>query len=336
MRKLAVVIPVLAAVAVIFSCGKKEPSQSISSRIEESRAVREDSGESAPGTPDASDYGYVLRVNASLMVLAGADTGDEADKLQWGEAMALGEKVVVTGARKATWNNRVYDFFRIRRDTGKEGFAFDTQVSRGGNLGVVIDEKANLYRTPKNIDVTGNILSRKIVVAYFPETERDGFVQIRAYDSIADAYRSNYIRMISLSTGDADVQSSILLQTAEILKDEGADKIRKDALLEAALLDYSASVFSAEIRAIVNPVTAVEIAVRSPSNSRMVVYSDSVNVRDLPDSVAGKVIGRLEYDTEVAVGEETVDTYLVDGFRDRWYHVVQPVEGWVFGAYLSE
>lgn len=335
MRKLGVVIPVLAAVVFVFSCGKKEPSQSIASRIDENRAaVREDSGESAPRAPDSSDYGYVLRINASLMVFSDADTGGEADKLKWEESMTLGEKVTVTGVRKATWNNRVYDFLRIRRDTGKEGFAFESQVSRGGNLGVVIDEKANLYKSPKNIDVTGTILSRKVVAVYFPETERDGFVQVRAYDSTADAYRSNYVRMISLSTGEADVQSSILLQTAEVLKDEGAEKIRKDALLEAALLDYPNSAFSAEISAIVNPVTAVEISVRPPANSRMMVGGESADVLDLPDSVAGKLVNRLYYNTEVTVDEETADAYVVDGFSNRWYHIVQPVEGWVFGADL--
>jgi hypothetical protein len=44
-------------------------------------------------------------------------------------------------------------------------------------LGVI---RANLYRSPKNVDATDYVLLRKTALGVFPETEKDGFIQIEA------------------------------------------------------------------------------------------------------------------------------------------------------------
>ena len=205
------------------------------------------------------EMGYALRVNTGLYTLE-EDTGSKTDKTKWTAGLSLGESIMVGNIREATFSgdNKVYDFVEIRDTNGREGYAFTSQVAAGGRLAVVTDEKAMLYKTPKAVDVTGNVLSRKIVLVYYPETKIDDFVEIRAYDSFATpspAYRNgNFVRLSALSEKRSDIQASILLQTALPLRDSVAnEKARKDALLESALLDYPDSVFNSEIFELVNP-----------------------------------------------------------------------------------
>jgi hypothetical protein len=325
------IIPALAVIALlIFSCPKKEDSKIPLGTI------TEESGRPAAAT-SAGTYGYVLRVNAAFYVLE-SDTGYETDKTKWADSMTLGERVLVGKIRKATFtgDGKAYDFVEVLRDKGKEGLAFASQVAAGGSLAVVIDEKANLYKSAKTIDVTGTILSRKTIVVCLPNTESGGFAEIRAYDPEAQTYRQDqFIRTASISTREADIQSSILLQTALTLKNEGAEKVRKDALLESALLEYPNSAFGADIQALVNPNTAVVIKTEPVTRSFMTVNDNNVNVRDIPDPVAGRIIGQLNRDNEVTVSERTVAASTIDGQSARWYHITEPVNGWVFGVFLE-
>jgi hypothetical protein len=319
------IIPILALIALlIFSCQKKEKEAPLPENNEPvvMRSVE--------------NYGYVLRVNAAFYTLDN-NTGDETDKTKWAASMALGEKVVIGKPRRATFagDGKVYDFVEIRRDTGVDGLVFASQVAGNGNLAVVTDEKAILYKSPKTIDATGTILPRKTIGVYFPDTESGGFVEIKAYDPEAQAYRQSFIRTSSISRNEADIQSSILLQTALPLKNEGAEKIRKDALLESALLDYPFSAFRDDIQTMVGLNIKAVVKTERSAKSLMSVNSDGVNVIDLPDQFVGKVIGELNMDDEVTVSEQTSDTYRVGGQSARWYHITDPFDGWVFGVFLE-
>ena len=319
-------IPMLVIIALlVFSCKKNE----------EARAPADDSSDEIEVLSADSvewNYGYVLRLNASLMTLE-TDTSSESDKAKWAVSMALGEKVSIGETRQATYDGRVYDFVKVRRDDGREGLAFPTQIATGGELAVVVDDRGNLYTSPKAVDVTGIILPRKTIAVRFPETEREGYVEVRAYDPAAQTYRQNYMRLASLSGKESDIQSSILLQTAEPLKNEGAEKNRRDALLEAALF-YPDSAFSADINALVGP-NAVVIKTESVNQHLMTVIDDEVNIRDLPDPVAGRVIGQLNRNERVRVIEQTENQSNVGEEISRWYRITEPLEGWVFGVYLE-
>jgi len=221
--------------------------------------------------------GYALRINTSLMVLDGEDTGDETTRVRWGEAMNLGERILVGETRRLTnaGDNIVYYFTAVRRDNGSEGWAWTAQVTAGGNLAVVVVENANLYRGPRAIEVSGTILSRRTVVAYDPASESDGFIQVRGFDvgrgaNIAAAV--NHVRRTSLSTRHADVQSAILLQTA--LAVPAGQAVRRDALLDAALTHYPDSVFFPEVFEVVHP----GVALPAPA-------ADVIPVADAPDIV---------------------------------------------------
>ena len=234
----------------LFSCNKNEKTQVSQSEIPEEFEPVNISGIINPG--------YVLRVNSGLLAIDD-DTGEETNKTRWVESMALGETILTGETRRATFSSDgvVYDFIEIKRENGKEGYAFAMQVAVGGQLAVVIDEKANLYRSPKVVDVSGTILSRRTVVVYYPETENGGFVEVRAYDPERLAYvrtDNNYVRYTSISRKESDVQSAILLQTALPLRESNsAEKTRRDALLESALLLYPDSEFYSEINELVNP-----------------------------------------------------------------------------------
>ena len=202
--------------------------------------------------------GYVLRLNSGLYTMD-EDTGNDTDLIKWQASLNLGDSIMTGETRKATYDKTVYDVIEVRTNTGREGFALATQIAVGGNLAVVVDEKANLFRTPNAIDVTGSIISRRTVLVYYPETESNGLVEIRAYDPEARANRhGNFVKFSSLSTRTSDIQSSILLQAALPLRVEvAAEKNRREALLETALLDYSDSVFFSEIFEIANPAPIV-------------------------------------------------------------------------------
>jgi hypothetical protein len=329
--KRIIIITVLTFIGLlIFSCQKNEGAKTSAGTIPEE-------SEKSSAIISTGSYGYVLRVNAAFYVLEN-DTGSKTDETKWDASMSLGEQVLIGKTREATFtgDKKVYNFVEIRRDNGKDGLAFATQVAAGICLAVVIDEKANLYKSAKTIDVTGTILPRKTVVVCLPNTESEGFVEIKAYDPEAQAYRqNNFIRTSSISTREADIQSSILLQTAQPLKNEGPEKIRRDALLESAMLEYPNSAFSADIYALVNPNTAAVIKTEPAARSFMTVNDNNVNVRDLPDSVAGKVIGQLNRDDAVSVSEQTSATSTVDGQSAHWYHITEPFNGWVFGIFLE-
>jgi hypothetical protein len=338
MMKRIIIIPVLVIFGLFcFSCNKNVNTQSSgnnSINTYDGSLEPALNGGSQPVISYGGSTGYILRQNASLMIFEN-DTGVEADKVKWSASMTLGERVTALGERRATYDGRAYDFVEIRRDDGKEGLAFATQIAAGATLAVVVDDKANLYTSAKTASVTGLIISQKTIVAILPGTESDGYVEIKAFDPVSGVNRQSFVRLNALSRKNSDIQSSILLQIAQPLKNEGADLIRKEALLNAAMIDYPDSVFNAEIVALVNPNTTATIKTESTSRPFMFVNTDNVEVRDLPDLVAGKLIGRLDDGTEVTVSERTANASTVNGRSDRWYRITEPYEGWVFGTNLD-
>jgi len=160
-------------------------------------------------------------------------------------------------ARRITYNNREYDFIEVRRDDKSEGYSLINQIAVGGVLAVVTDEKANLFKSPKTVDVTNTIVSRKTVLVYLPET--GGFVEVKGIDSESNNAipESRYMRLNTLSRNDSNVQSSILLKTAQTLTNAN-QTIAREALLRSAIQDYPDSVFFEEIYKIANPSAANE------------------------------------------------------------------------------
>jgi hypothetical protein len=322
--------------AALVSCGQKEAPRNVSEFPDPSLSPPEDAR--AVQGPAAQGYGYALRISTGLYAIKN-DTGAETDVAEWSAGIPMGESMeILNKSRKASWYNdkKVYEFVQVRRDNGKEGLVFANQLSSGGRLAVVVDDRATIYRNPQNVAATGNILSVKTVLAFFPETEKDGFVEFKAYDAGNQTlFRDSFIKTAVISTREADIQSSILLQTANAVDErDPKELIRKAALLDAALMDYPDSVFAAEIRELVSPGSSSpsKVEVQASGKSFMVVNDDNVNVRD---AVNGEVIFQLSLGAELTVTEETVETFTINGAAGKWYHAVEPVDGWIFGAYLE-
>lgn len=332
--KIFVFVTLILGITLFFSCKKKEeprvPVETVPLEIEEPPV----------DVSKARTSGYVLRLNAGIYVIDGDNTGDQKDKTKWLEGMNLGESVFTGETRKATYDGRVYDFIEVRRSSrnnGREGLALVSQIAVGGSLAVVVSERATLYKSPQILDVTSTILPRKTIVVCYPETQEDGFIEIKGYDPVAQIYtsqRGDYIRFDALSRKEPDIQSSILLQTAQSLTRE-ADKIAKEAMLDFALHEHPSSVFYAEISALVSPNTGSAIRTESSNRPFMTATNDNVNIRDLPDTAIGRVVGSLNTGDGVTISEQTVAEFVVNGQSARWYHISEPQEGWVFGAFLE-
>jgi hypothetical protein len=244
MKKQIILLALTAAIMLFFSCNKT--GGTAGTKSEESKPV---AAESSKGK-----QGFVLRVNTGLYKIDGEDNGEASTKTRWDSGMILGESVITGKTRRMTFSNREYDFIEVRRDNKSEGFALDYQIAIGGRFAVVVEEKANLFSAPKTINVTNTVISRKTVLVYFPETESGGFVEVKGIDceSNTSIPEGRYMRLSSLSRAESDIQSSILLQTAQAMTGTN-QTVAKEALLKSALQDYSDSVFYREIRAIVNP-----------------------------------------------------------------------------------
>ncbi|MCL2294818.1 MAG: SH3 domain-containing protein [Spirochaetes bacterium] len=337
MKRIIIFSIMVFAAILFFSCGRSEDAQ------DSVRAIAGDGTAEPAVAPGGWRDGYVLRLNSAFYTLEN-DTDSETDRVRWIAGMSLGERVQMGEIRRATFpsDGRVHNFVKVRRDNGNEGFGWTTQVVEAGALAVVIDDRANLFTSPRAVDVTGTILSRKTVVVLYPDTERDGFVKVRAFDPIAQANRQNqFVRTASLSRRTSDIQASILLQTALPLATTGAAGIRREALLESAFMDFPDSVFRADIQVLIDPNAVADATPPVPPRTEpvtsafMLVISDNVNVRDFPDQNAGRVIDRLSKDEEVTVSERTAENFTIGGDSARWYRVTTPLEGWVFGVFLE-
>jgi hypothetical protein len=248
MKKQIILLALTAAVALFFSCKKTEGSTAPQNRgIEESKPVAESS---------AFKQGYALRVNTGFYVLDGEDNGEATTKTKWDSGIVLGESVTTGKTRKMIFSgdNKEYSFIEIRNYNKKEGFALINQIAVGGRLAVVVEEKANLFSAPKTVNVTNRTVSQKTVLVYFPETESGSFVEIKGIDgeSKNTIAEGQYMRLSSISRSDSDIQSSILLQTAQTMINS-SQAVAKEALLKSALQDYPNSVFYSEIREILYP-----------------------------------------------------------------------------------
>jgi len=252
-NKFLFLVPIFCVALLSISCEKKDEAQS-------------NYGDNYTGNANDSIItstivkpGFVLPVTSSSYAIDGEDDGTEATKAKWSANMTLGESIFIGEPRRLTWTNgSILNFVEIRRENGTGDFALASQVVEGGRLAVVIDERATLFTTPRTVDVSNVIMTRRTVVVYYPDTENNGFVEIRGWDPGRERYvdpNTSYIRLNALSTKNSDIQSSILLQTALSLT-AANQSVRRETLLDSALLDYPDSIFNREIFEIVNPNTS--------------------------------------------------------------------------------
>jgi len=321
MRKLSFIF-LLMVLGLLSSCGaeksKEAPVQASSGEIKEATAV----------------YGYALRISAGIYDL-------KDGKAVYKEASFLGEKLEVLSAETQTAqiDGRDYNFVHVQRLGASEGWILNYNFAIGGTPAVVLNDESVLYKTPQNVAATGAVLNRAQFVVLRPETESGNFVQVCAYDADTKAYYGDeiehirfirYLKTSDVSTADADVQTAILLHTARVAENE----TRKKALLQSALSDYPSSAFSGEIDELLNPPLAQKET--QEVDLSLYIAEPDINVRDQPDEKNGNVIEVLQTGSSLSISEETVQEYTIGSKTAKWYHISSPLDGWVFGAFLSD
>lgn len=254
MKKRILLLALIAAVALLFSCKKNEGSnRDKGGDYEPPPRVSAGGGESSGGK-----HGYALWLNTGIYTLSGDDTGDESATVKWASSLTLGDAITVVGKpRKMTFvnsNNKkegVYNFIEVRLEDKSKGFALAYQVSEGGNLAVVTEENATLFKAASMGKITNTVVARKTVLVYYPETAKSGFVEVSGIDCESGKLipDKHFLRSAVLSMKDSDIQSSILFQIAKPMTNDN-QTIARETLLKSALQDYPDSVFSKEIRAL--------------------------------------------------------------------------------------
>ena len=247
--KVKIIVLLLLSVVLIFGCQKKETPAPLDEGV-----FGDEYNIPHPTTASTSivDQGFALTVNAGFYILSGDDTGDEKTKTKWAASVTLGERLLLGRNRQMTLesDNKVYDFIEVRRTSNNtEGYILSWQTAKDGQLAVVIGENTNLYRTARIVDVSGVVLTKRSVVVYYPDTETEGFVQVKGYDIGRKQYiaeNNSFIRFDTLSRRESDIQSAILLQTALALTTE-RQASQREALLKSALEYFPDSIFYNEI-----------------------------------------------------------------------------------------
>jgi len=262
MKKKILILLLILSVVCFYSCKRENRTADADQELHSEDFIDSEYEFHHSAAAGTTEQGFCLFVNAGFYIFSGEDAGDETTKVKWSASIALGERLLVGETRRMVLesDSRTYDFIEVRRlSNNTEGFVLAWQVSSGGQLAVVIGDNVNLYRTARIIDVSGVVLARRSVIVFFPETEADGFFQVRGYDIIRRQYvaeNNSFIRHDTISIREADIQSAILLQTALALTAE-RQASQREALLKSALEYYPDSVFYDEIYEVAFPYTPV-------------------------------------------------------------------------------
>ena len=304
-------VTVFASVLLLLSCEKKPPAQK-------------------PARASVADEksGFSIMPDLPLWDLAGG-------RLTLKETLQLGEKVDLLGqSAKATQAGKERDFVRIRRDSGREGWARPDFIVSRSILAVTTTEDAVVYSAPKNTAATTTVIPRMTVLAIHSDSGGETFIRVTAYDPTAKTLlREVFLRNEGVSAKPDDVQSLILLQLA----DASRSAKQKEAFLTSAIKDHPGSVFMTQLveaRAALKAASALGKAAEAFS-ATLAVGEDNVSVRDAPDEKTGKVVAALSRGQKVEVVEKTKGSYAVEDRSAPWYRIREPA-GWVHGASLVE
>jgi hypothetical protein len=232
----------LCATVLLGSCAPKEQANS------------------AAGDPDKAVYGYMIRDGRALYRIREADGVKTAE---WAANLDLGERVrVLEEGVRASTSDAEYTFVGAARDgEGIGGYIIDLHVAVGAERAVVTEKSAYLYKSPRFSGVWSYELPRGTVIAYWPESEIDGFVKIQAFYSYgsnnnvyfpqtnASSVPEVFILLESISVDQGDVEAAILLYRALNTQSES----QRTALINSGLRGYPGSAFTGELNALQNP-----------------------------------------------------------------------------------
>lgn len=246
--------------------------------------------------------------------------------------LTVGEEVAIVGEPVSALyrgDEREYSLIRYKDGEEREGYVRTPYIVPDSTFGVIANDQAVIYSSPKITAPTDTVLPRMSFVAVHNDFKDADFVRISyANQENSYLYTDRYLKKTDVSTNEQDTASAVLYFLA--MKSDG---IAREELLRNAS-SMQSSIFMDQIaQAIAGSEPAPDYTVKEISRSAVVI-GKKVNVRTAPTVSGSKVIGQLSTNDRILVNARTDELVEVDGARDYWYRIENPA-GWIFGHYIE-
>lgn len=281
----------------------------------------------ANAVPSGPNVGFVLSQELSLF-------SEQFGKLTWVETLTIGDKVTLLGkAQKFTRDGKEREYTYVRTPSGKEGWLRTQYIAVNATLGVIKTDSALIYSEPRDLKITDKAMTMLTIVAILDNGSTPDFAKVNAVNPADDVYydtNATYLTYPDLTIDENDVAAAILYYVGKNTKNAGVKK----NLLTLANKKYASSVFLPKIQEVLGGAPAASAAAAVPFAGTYPLNDTNVNVRTAPSTEAS-VISQLSQPATVTVKERTAQPSAAGGKTDYWYHITAPVDGWVFGSFLT-
>lgn len=275
-------------------------------------------------TPSGPNGGLVLLHNLPVW------QDQMGGKLEWLEDLTLGDKVTLVG-RTQNFNKDGKDkeYLRVRTPSGKEGWVRTPYIAVNATLGVIKAESALIYSEPRDLKVTANVMNFLTVIAILDNGSTNDFAKVAAVDPDSEVpFAANtYLTYPDLTIDENDVAAAIMYYVGKSTKNAAVKK----NLLVLANKKYASSVFLPKLQTVLGGEAAVASV---PFAGTYTINDNNVNVRSTP-STDGAVVSQLSNGTSVTTKERSAAQATAGTKTDYWYHISAPLDGWVFGSFIT-
>jgi hypothetical protein len=219
---------ILAALAAVFACGG--PSDSSAKRR-------------SPGAATEAQKDLVSDGASGLAIRDELPFGEiSGETLNPSGLLQIGEKVALVGkSASGRYWNRTIPLVRVRRSSGKEGWAPADYIIVDSVLAAVVEEQVTVFSRPSERSPAAGNLPFMTILAIHRDSAASDFVRFSSFDTSSGIlYRGNYLQNHGLSSQLSNVESAILYRLAL----RTTAPAQRKAFLNTALKDYPDSAFA--------------------------------------------------------------------------------------------
>jgi len=315
MKKIALVL--IIAIVALSSCSKgSTPESSVASAVKPSAEA--------------------LKASAFVMLNGLSLWTRDGDAAVYVKTSTLADAVAIEGEPvELEYKGNKREYSKVTTADGGEYFARTPYLVKADRLAVVRDEKCVLYNEPRVVGATTTIVPRLTVVAVVDPTLTEGFIKVSYAKPLPDGSMvvDKWIKRESIVDGAVDVKAAVAVAVVEA---SGAkEKDLKINILEGAISSFSASVFVDDLTNMLLALKGRPIIDLVSEKAMLTVNSNDVNVRSSPSIEGSDSLGKLNTGDVVESIERTSAKIDVKGTQAYWFHIVSPMDGWVFGEFLE-
>jgi len=313
MKKLPIIA--VALIASIASCSKPAvPGSDVGAPA------------SAPEAHKAS--AYIMLHGLSLWTKDG-------ESVVYAKSATLADRVEISGKPiDLDYKGTKREYSLVRFPDGAEYYARTPYVVSADQLAVVRDVKCVYYTEPRIIGATTNVVPRLSIVAVVDPTITDGFIKVSYAKPLPEGIMvtDKWIKRDTIVDADVDVQAAVSLAVVNSIAEK--DRDLKVNILEGAAESYSSSAFFDDISNMLLSLNAFSLPELAKESVSGMINADDVNVRSAPSS-GSESFGKLNKGDAISAEERTAEKYEIEGLAGYWYHIVSPIDGWVFGPFID-